>query len=195
MSPPMLKHVQFSTIYWLVGRIIQQLGALGLLGVSMVIASVLLFGLKITSANEALVIAEQHLNKKTIEAEQPSSQQKIAQKKPEDFDFYSVFPNTSDLSTTLQTFKSTASKNRLALNQGNYKFTLISKNETKLQDIVKYEIKLPLTGSYIEIRTFVNEILLQLPTLALSDVQLTRDSSISPTIDANLTFIFFARSI
>lgn len=194
MSLLSLKQFQFSTIYWVVGRAVNQLGALGLIGISLVLASVLLFGLKVTSANTELVIAHEQLNKKISETEKSTNTQETGLYKPEIFDFYSAFPNTSELSTTLQVVKNTASKNRLELNRGDYKFTLISKNQTKVQDIAKYEIKLPLSGSYIQIRTFINEILLQLPTLALRDVQLKRESSMSPKVEANLTFIFFARS-
>ena len=195
MNLASLKQFQLPSIYWVTGRIVNQLGALGLIGGCLVLASALLFGLKIASANTALVLAQEQLNEKKLNAKELYSQQKTKQPKPEIFDFYSAFPKTSDLSTTLQAIKNTASKNRLELNRGDYKFTLISKNKTKVQDIAKYEIKLPLSGNYTQIRTFINDILLQLPTLALSDVQLKRENSLSPKIDANLTFIFFARSI
>lgn len=195
MSLISLKQFQLSSIYWVTGRVVNQLGALGLIGLVLLLASALLFGLKITSANTALVATQAELNKKILEAEALNSQQKTELPKPEVFDFYSAFPQTSNLSTTLQAVKNTASKNKLELNRGDYKFTLISKNKTKVQDIAKYEIKLPLSGNYTQIRTFINDILLQVPTLALSDVQLKRETSLSPKVDANLTFIFFARSI
>lgn len=195
MSLISLKQFQLSSIYWVTGRVVNQLGALGLIGLVLLLASALLFGLKITSANTALVATQAELNKKILEAEALNSQQETELPKPEVFDFYSAFPQTSNLSTTLQAVKNTASKNKLELNRGDYKFTLISKNKTKVQDIAKYEIKLPLSGNYTQIRTFINEILLQVPTLALSDVQLKRETSLSPKVDANLTFIFFARSI
>jgi len=195
MSLASLKQFQLAFIYWVAGRIVNQLGALGLIGLGLILASALLFGLTVASDNAELLTVQEQLNEKKSNAEELKSQQKTELHKPEVFDFYSAFPMTSDLSTTLQAVKNTATKNRLELTRGDYKFTLISKSKTKVQDIAKYEIKIPLSGNYLQIRTFINEILMQLPTLALSDVQLKRENSLSPKVDANLTFIFFARGI
>lgn len=187
------KQFHFSNIYWLVGRAINKLGVLGLLGISLILISALMFGLKNTSAKKALIDSQEELDKKILQARYLHDKEKPNMLKPKIFDFYQAFPTTSQLSTTLSAIKRTASKNKLALDKGDYKFTLISKNKTKVEDIAKYEIKFPLYGNYIQIRTFVREVLLEWPTLALSEIQLERESNLSPTLNANLTFIFFTR--
>ncbi len=194
MTDMPMKQFHFSKIYWSFGRVVNQFGILGLLGVSLILASILLFGLKNISAKKALTESQEQLNKKISQANSFHDKQKFDTSKPEVFDFYKAFPTTSQLSSSLKAIKRTASKNKLALDKGDYKFTLISKNKTKVEDIAKYEIKLPMYGSYVQIRTFINEVLTEWPTLALSELQLEREGSMSPILSANLTFIFFARS-
>jgi hypothetical protein len=187
------KEFHFSNIYWFVGRAINHLGLLGLLGICLILVSSLMFGLKNISAEKALINAQEELDEKILQASYLHDKQKQNTLKPKIFDFYEAFPTTSQLSTTLRAIKRSASKNKLGLDKGDYKFTLISKNKTKVEDIAKYEIKFPLYGNYIQIRKFISEVLLEWPTLALSEIQLERESNLSPMLNANLTFIFFTR--
>ena len=50
---------------------------------------------------------------------------------------------------------------------------------------------LPVAGSYVQIRQFITDVLQQLPALALSDLQITRDNAMSPTVEARLVFVLF----
>lgn len=187
------KQIDLTYLYWLVGRAINQLGLLGLLGVSLILVSALMFGLKNIPAKNALINFQGELDKKILQDNYLHDKQKTNTTKPKVFDFYQAFPTTSKLSTTLSAIKRTASKNKLALDKGDYKFTLISKSKTKVEDIAKYEIKFPLYGNYIQIRKFISDVLLEWPTLALSEIQLERESNLSPMLNANVTFIFFTR--
>lgn len=54
--------------------------------------------------------------------------------------------------------------------------------------LIKYQIKFPTQGSYMQIRHFINTVLNELPTMALTDIQLKRDDIGSDLIDANIQF-------
>ena len=54
--------------------------------------------------------------------------------------------------------------------------------------LIKYQIKFPTQGSYTQIRHFINTVLNELPTIALTDIQLKRDDIGSDLIDANIRF-------
>lgn len=59
--------------------------------------------------------------------------------------------------------------------------------------LLKYQIKFPTQGSYIQIRQFINEVLNALPTIALADIRLKRDDIGNDVIDANIQFNLYVR--
>lgn len=199
MSQLTLKQLDIAQVFWLLRRVVNQLGLLGLIGVCLMLFSIL-FGVKAYALNQALTDTQQQLNQSNLNREEnreeSTDQQEIeaVSLMSEFLDFYETVPSKSNLSHALLTIKETATKHKLALNQGNYKFTLVSKGKDNVQHIAQYEIKLPFSGNYVQMRTFINDVLLALPTLALSDVNLKRESIRTSILDANLTFIFFARN-
>jgi Tfp pilus assembly protein PilO len=54
--------------------------------------------------------------------------------------------------------------------------------------LVKYQIKFPTQGNYTQIRRFINTVLNELPTMALTDIKLKRDDIGSDLINANIQF-------
>jgi len=46
-------------------------------------------------------------------------------------------------------------------------------------------------GKYTQIRQFIADILQKLPALALSDLQIKRENSLSPTVEARMVFVLF----
>ncbi len=59
--------------------------------------------------------------------------------------------------------------------------------------LIKYQIKLPTQGSYIQIRQFLNSVLNELPTVALTDIKLKREDIGSDLIDAHIQFNLYVR--
>ena len=55
--------------------------------------------------------------------------------------------------------------------------------------LARYEIVLPVTGQYVQIRQFIAQVLHELPALALSDLQLKRESAQSHSVEARLIFV------
>ena len=56
------------------------------------------------------------------------------------------------------------------------------------ENLLKYQIRLPTQGSYIQIRQFINAVLNALPTAALADIQFKREGIGSDLVDATIQF-------
>ena len=74
----------------------------------------------------------------------------------------------------------------LELAQGEYRLT-----ELKDAHLRRYQLSLPVAGSYPEIRAFVAQALNADPALALTAMQLRRDSIDTPELDALLNFTLY----
>ena len=185
--------------YWLLGRFAKRLGAWGLLGVVIILASSIFYVVNFLPTSERLLQAQNELLNKMEDTKkngrENSQKQTPAQAAPaqtsaqEIAEFYKQFPAGASLPIWLRLINTTALKQHLVLNRGDYKLT-----QTKQGQLQRYEIVLPVSGSYVQIRQFIADVLQQLPALALSDLQLKRDNVMSPTVEARLVFVLFLQS-
>ena len=107
--------------------------------------------------------------------------------------FYSTFSEGASLPNTIDLIRENAQKQNLVLPRGDYKLiqTKASKlPNTQINQLAHYEMVLPVSGSYQQIRAFIAQVLYQLPALALSDVQIKRENTLNPLVEARLTFVF-----
>ena len=82
-----------------------------------------------------------------------------------------------------------ADKTGLELPQGEYRLT-----EVRDAHLRRYQLSLPVSGGYPEIRAFVARALNADPALALAAIQLRRDRIESPDLDALLNFTLYLES-
>lgn len=181
-------------IYWLGRRMLSAIGLLGLLGIACLLASIIFvtnsIALKHDLESQQTLLAE-----KQLQAEQPIAEQVANTPQDQQAElsaFYDEFPNKSDLSSSLLLLKQKSTQHKVPLNQGRYKYTLVS-NNTHASQFAKYEIKFPISGRYVNIRAFIDDVLLQLPTLALQEVHLQREAVTDKTIDADLGLVLFVK--
>ncbi len=59
--------------------------------------------------------------------------------------------------------------------------------------LIQYQIKLPVRGSYMQIRQFLKALLNAHPTLALMELQVRRDNVLSESVQANLVLSLYLR--
>ena len=185
--------------YWLLGRFARTLGVWGLLGVAMILASSIFYSARFLPTNQQLLLVRNELQNKLqhdqkndlLHLQKPApGQQAPAQTSAQEIvEFYKQFPAGASLPTWLRLIDTTALKRHLVLNRGDYKLT-----QTKQGQLQRYEIVLPVSGSYVQIRQFIADVLLQIPALALSDLQLKRDNAMSPIVEARLVFVLFLQS-
>lgn len=193
-----MNFTKLSHIQWVITSFAKKLGGWGLVGLGLITGSVLFYCVNIpkiqTLTEEAIttkntLIANIAQNQATVE-DTPSQQN------TEDLSrFYKQFPTAEALPSALATINKISNQHKLALNSGDYKFSKVKeKNELGEKKLTKYEVTLPIKGQYLQIRAFINEVLQQLPALALLDMQLRRENSLNPSIDARLVFVVFVRS-
>ncbi|MGB0127431.1 MAG: hypothetical protein WBP72_07315 [Rhodocyclaceae bacterium] len=97
--------------------------------------------------------------------------------------FYEAFPKESAASDSLQQIYDAAKQHSISLPHGEY--TLVMDDKAGL---ARYRITLPVTGSYQNIRGFINAALSASPTLALEHVDFQRQKVGDPELEAKIRF-------
>jgi hypothetical protein len=103
--------------------------------------------------------------------------------------FLKHFPAADDARQDILRLQGFAAKHGIELRRGEYR--VAPESGTPL---VRHQIALPVTGSYLSVRSFVAEALQQLPSVALTSVSLKRDSISSQEIEARLQFVLYTGS-
>ena len=184
----------FNLPYWLwkLRQIIKKLGLFGLLGLAIALACSLFYASKIMPINNQILahkiilqqaglsnIKQKNLSSPISSAPQTNTSDDITK-------FYARFPDGASLPKWLSLINETALKQGLLLNRGDYKLTQIKASPSQLS---RYEIVLPVTGQYSQIREFVAQVMYQMPALALSEMQIKRENTLSPKVEARLVFL------
>jgi Tfp pilus assembly protein PilO len=102
--------------------------------------------------------------------------------------FYAYFPPVAVAPDLLATLYAAAEGRGLALRSGEYK--LLREPGFRL---ARYQILLPVTGSYASVRDFVGDALKALPTAVLDDVSLKRESVGAAALDAQVRLTLYLR--
>lgn len=98
-------------------------------------------------------------------------------------EYYRVFPNEFDSPEWLGKMSDIAGKIGLKLNEGEYKTT-----RDKVGRLMHFQITLPVTGTYPQIREFMASIPVEIPVMALENVQIERKTVSDSTVDAKIVF-------
>ena len=203
---------QFNIHYfaWFITQLAKKLGLFGLMGVAILIGCIFFYVAKIMPLNQQVKALENQLaqHKSVLKANnfnadtgqsgiadsQHLSSQHLQATQQDITRFYALFPHGATLPTWLNTIAQTALKQGLKLNRGDYKLTAqqVAKPDlikTKQGQFSRYEIVLPVTGQYTQIRQFLADVMQQVPALALGDLQIKRQNTTSPVVEARLVFV------
>jgi hypothetical protein len=104
--------------------------------------------------------------------------------------FYQLLPPEQSAVKLLDKIYKTASKESLSLTQGEYKFT-----KEKADHLGKYQIILPVKGSYIHVRKFIAKVLNALPMVSLDGVSFKREAIGGTELEAKIQFTIFLGSV
>jgi Tfp pilus assembly protein PilO len=166
---------------------LQYLGLPGVLGVGLLVLALAALFSVVMPAQEELErgrIAQQR-------AEQTARAQAAGSKKPQTRaeqlkTFYGAFPAEIAAADVLQSIYDTANQNGVALPHGEYSMAV--EEGTRL---ARYNITLPIVGSYEQIRGFIAAALAAVPALALDHVDFQRQKIGDPQIEAKLRMTLF----
>jgi len=185
-----MRKLDINYFYWLLGRTARTLGLWGLLGIGLIVSCIIFYMATIHKLQQEIITTQSEFDEKKLnESHIALPQVQQAQTSAQEIDeFYKRFPAGSSLPKYLHLINQTAVKQHLVLNRGDYRFS-----QTKQGQLLRYEIVMPLIGKYTQVHQFVSEVLLAIPALALSDLQIKRENVLSPTVEARLVFVLFLK--
>ncbi len=99
--------------------------------------------------------------------------------------FYGFFSSTH-LTGWLNKLYAAAEAQQLALEQGEYRL-----NPDKTGKLVRYQVTLPVKGSYLQIRRFVDQALIDVPVAALDDINFKREAIGATQLEARIKFTLY----
>ncbi len=103
--------------------------------------------------------------------------------------FYAFFPPPHSSPEWLGKINAAARAKGLVLRSGEYKLERAADRK-----LTRYQITLPVAGSYAQIRGFVAQVLADVPAAALEEITLRRESVSSPTVEARIRLTLYLRS-
>ena len=101
--------------------------------------------------------------------------------------FYTLLPRQLDANQKVAEILHAANKAGLIANKVEYATQLAS------SPLMQYQIKLPVQGSYIQVRQFINHVLNTLPAVALNDISLKREDIATDLVDVRLQFTLYLK--
>ncbi|MEO8630831.1 MAG: hypothetical protein ABI612_22450 [Betaproteobacteria bacterium] len=100
--------------------------------------------------------------------------------------FYAFFPLAENVPELLGRIYRSAQEHQLLLEKGEYKLS----REAEFR-LARYQITLPMRGQYADVRGFVNDVLESVPSAALEELTLKRESIDAQELEARVRFIVF----
>ena len=99
--------------------------------------------------------------------------------------FYGFFSGTT-LTEWLDKLYQAAATQKLVLEQGEYRLS-----PDKSGKLARYQITLPVKGSYLQIRQFVDQALIDVPVAALDDINFKREAIGATQLEARIKFTLY----
>ncbi|HEV7390226.1 MAG TPA: GspMb/PilO family protein [Burkholderiales bacterium] len=181
--------MNLGALKWRVRAQIARVGLLGALGVGLGVFAVA-FQLSAVSAldvqlGELRVVAERLHRRTQVALKQPVVRRGPAQQLET---FYEFFPPATTLSDWLLKIYAAAEQHGVALDAGDYKLV-----QEKTSRLARYQMMLPVKGSYEQIRGFIAAVLNDVPAVAVDDIALKRETIGSSNLEARLKLTLFLR--
>ena len=180
---------QHAMVAWLHYRA-RQLGWQGLLGLGLlVISAALVVGWLVPGHAQ---LAQRAQEMEVLRATMPQHQARFVDRSPQATlnTFYGFLPAEKDATRLLGVMLTTATEHGLTPEKADY---TLARNPAAA--FSRYQITLPVRGSYVEIRSFANQVLQRIPSAALNDITLKRPDINTDMLEARLRFtVFLQRS-
>ncbi len=102
--------------------------------------------------------------------------------------FYSQFPTEKDLPEIVEQLHQLAAQEGIVLPVGDYK--LLNDPNKRLK---RYEMIFPVNAKYMQLRSFIHHGQVKFPTLALSEINIKRESIKDNEAEINLNYVLLMR--
>lgn len=100
--------------------------------------------------------------------------------------FHAAFPHAGDLPDAMQTLYDNAQAEGLVLERGEYRMV-----QERGERYMRYEVSLPVKGTYPQLRRFLAKAVAALPTLAVDEVQFSRAQIADALVDCRLSLSLY----
>jgi hypothetical protein len=171
---------------WTLKRALIKLRWPGLAGLGLVLFTAGLTVVGIQSAQDHLHALNDQVASLSSRLGQRGAANAPASRRSQLSNFYAFFPLTENVPELLGRVYRAANQNQLLLEKGEYKLS----REPDFR-LARYEITLPVSGDYARVRSFVNEVLQEVPSAALDELSLKRESIDRPELQARVRFTLF----
>jgi len=133
-------------------------------------------------ARQAIEQARQALHATDVHDQPASVEEQLAR-------FYAHFPDREQAPELLERVYEAADLNGLQIARADYRVA-----EDRKVGLISYEVLVPLSGQYGQIRGFVDEVLQTIPTLSVDELDFAREGIRQSRIDATVRLnLFMAR--
>ena len=154
------------------GRYGMGVGALGVTGIGLAIVAGALFASAVVPAQAEIDGLRAQLARVSSAAMgSPNGSEATARGLSQLAMFTRNFPTVSEAPGWILRMHQIAAHNDLALDSGEYRLA-----NAKDGGLARYQITLPLRGGYAQVRSFLDQVLTQIPAAALEEVTIRRDS-------------------
>lgn len=161
----------------------QRIGTLGVVGISLCVFSVFTFFSGNLPLHQKYADSSLELNRIRNVAEQARSGTTAASPQQQATKFVADLPTVNDVPAVMGSIVAVAAASGIEFERGTYEY-VASDGDT----IARYQMSLPVVGSYPEIRQFVENVLATVPTVALDSMRIERGKVSESTISADLKF-------
>lgn len=100
--------------------------------------------------------------------------------------FGARFPNERGIATVLTRMHAAALRHGLQMPQAEFRLSQVAGDP-----LARYAIVLPLRADYRSLRSFVDEVLREVPGMALEEISLRRDDAQAHALESRLRFVLF----
>jgi hypothetical protein len=107
-------------------------------------------------------------------------------------ELWQQLPASSELSPRMLQVAALAQKHHIPLNVGDYQWQAHEAADTP-QSIQQFDMRFTIQSDYVTCRRFISEVLRRYPTMALTALELRKNETLQPVIEATLTFSIFIR--
>lgn len=188
------------TLIWLARRCAWHVGWVPMLISAFLLLLWLLLLQQQTAQEVQLAALEKEIRQLAIKPvgqpqETPTEVKKVLTAVPEPVQLATLWqqlPAFDDLSPRMMRIASLAQKRQIPLNVGDYQWQAHQVTGAT-HDIQQFDMRFTIQADYVTCRQFIVDVLRQYPSMALTGLELRKNETLQPMIDATLTFSVFIR--
>lgn len=174
-------------LQWTLARMLRLLGRTGVLAIGLLVIIPPLYFSALVPAQEHLEEMRRSVLALRDQAKASGATGYILQRPDEQLAaFYRVFPEERNSPKLLEKLAALAEKNGLSLNEGEYQAV-----PDKGGRLLRFQMMLPVTGEYRQIRAFLSALSVEIPALALENVQFSRQNVADSAVEARIRLALY----